>query len=114
MSHLTILPTVLRDLDLMVSALEALHLAPERNGTVLGFAGEREPVDIHVQLPKGPSLGWRQQADGTLELVADLQKLAQCTAVPQLLTQITRTYATHHALREASTSLSGATIDVLC
>jgi hypothetical protein len=114
MSHLTILPTVLLDLELMVSALEALHLGPQRDGMVVGFAGERQPVDIHIQLPNGQSLGWRRQADGSLALVADLQKLAQCTAVPQLLTEITLAYTTHHALKEASNSFSGATIEVLC
>ena len=114
MSHLTILPTVLRDLDLMVSALNALHLRPHRDGAVTGFAGEQQPVDVHIQLENGHSLGWRQQPDGSLALVADLQKLAQCTALPGLLAEITRTYATHLALREAARSFSGASVDVVC
>ena len=114
MSHLTILPTVLRDLDLMMSALNALHLRPERNGTVIGFAGERHSVDVHIQLGNGQALGWRQQPDGSLALVADLQKLASCTAIPALLTSITRTYATHLALREAATSFSRVSVDVSC
>lgn len=114
MSHLTILPTVLRDLELMVSALEALHLEPQRGGTVSGFGGEQQAVDIRIHLEQGGSLGWRQQPDGSLALVADLQKLAHGTAVPGLLAEITRTYATHLALKEASTSFSGATVDFLC
>jgi hypothetical protein len=114
MSHLTILPTVLRDLDLMVSALNALHLNPERNQAVIGFAGEEQPVDVHVQLENGQALGWRLQPDGSLALVADLQKLASCTAMPALLTEITSTYATHLALREAASSFSRVTVDVSC
>lgn len=114
MSHLTILPTVLQDPDLMVSALEALHLNPKRAGAVVGFAGEKQLVDIQIELENGHSLGWRQQPDGSLALVADLQRLARCNALPELLAEITRTYAAHLALREAASSFSEATIDVIC
>ncbi|MFI0403052.1 MAG: DUF1257 domain-containing protein [Cyanobium sp.] len=114
MSHLTILPTVLRDLDLMASALEALHLEPQRDEKLIGFAGEQQPVDLLIQLENGQVLGWRQQSDGSLALVADLQKLTQCTALPRLLAEITRTYATHLALREAATCFAGATVNFVC
>ncbi|MEB3303084.1 MAG: DUF1257 domain-containing protein [Cyanobacteriota bacterium] len=114
MSHLTILPTVLRDRELLISALEALQLAPQRGGFVMGFGGEQHPVDVQIHFESGQRLGWRQQRDGSLELVADLQRVAQGNALPELLGEITRTYAAHLALREASISFSGASIEGVC
>lgn len=113
MSHLTILPTVLREADLLVSALESLQLNPQRNGTVTGFAGERQPVDVHIQMEEGLCLGWRLQGDGALALVGDLQRLSRCQALPALLAEITRSYAAHLALREAALTFPEATVDLL-
>ena len=58
MSHFTTLPTVLRDADLLVSALESLGLEPERDGKLIGFAGEEQPVAVHIRLAAGMRLGW--------------------------------------------------------
>lgn len=114
MSHLTILPTVLRDADLLVSALDTLQLHPRRDGEVSGFAGDHHPVDVHIRLEDGLFLGWRQLPDGTLALVGDLQQLSRCTRLNRLLGTITRTYAAHLALQEASTHLSEAVVDFAC
>jgi len=102
MSHLSILPTALREADLLVSALETLQLQPQRQGWVVGFPGDEQPVDVHIRLEGGLSLGWRQQPDGSLALVGDVQRLSQWGRFPGLLTEITRAYAAHLALREAS------------
>jgi len=111
MSHLTILPTVLRDVDLLISTLEALQLSPQRGGKVSGFAGDMHPVDVQIFLADDLCLGWRQQADGSLALVGDLERLSRSTPLSQLLGTINRTYAAHLALREASTHLPGAVLD---
>lgn len=114
MSHLTILPTVLRDADLLVSALQALQLSPQREGTMHGFAGETQPVDVQIRLKDGVCLGWRQQADGSLALVGDLQRISRSTRLTRLIGTITHTYAAHLALRDAATHLSGARLDLVC
>jgi hypothetical protein len=114
MSHLTILPTVLRDADLLVSALEALQLKPQRHGRLLGFAGEEHPVDVQIELDSGLHLGWREQADGSLALVGDLPRLSRSRTLTTLLGTITRTYAARLALREASALLPEAVLELAC
>ncbi len=114
MSHLTTLPTVLRDVDLLVSALEGLQLQPERDSRVVGFAGETQPVAVAIALKGGLRLGWRREADGSLALVGDLSRLSRCQDLPPLLGRITRAYGVHLALRDASTQLPGAELTVVC
>ena len=104
MSHLSILPTVLRDPDLLAASLEGLGLQPERDGQLQGFAQECQPVCVLVHLPGGQSLGWQRQPDGRLSLVGDLQRLSRHTSVQQLLGRITRAYAARLAVREAAAS----------
>jgi len=108
MSHLSILPTVLRDVRVLAAALEDLGLQPLRGGELHGFADDRERVCLRVQLPEGEWLGWRQQADGSLALVGDLQRLGRSTALQQLIGRITRCYAARQALHSASHDLAGA------
>ena len=114
MSHFTTLPTVLRDVDLLVSALESLQLEPQREGILLGFAGEEQPVAVHIQRGDGLRLGWRWDADGCLALVGDLSRLGCCGELTTLLGAITRAYAARLALREAAIHLPGAVLDVVC
>ncbi|MEB3323898.1 MAG: DUF1257 domain-containing protein [Cyanobacteriota bacterium] len=113
MSHLTILPTVLRDAALLFTALESLHLSPLREGTLRGFGGEHQPVDVLIHLNDGLCLGWRRQADGSLGLVGDLQRLNRSNQLAGLLSKITRTYAAHLALREAAAHLPGVRLELV-
>ncbi len=53
MSHLSILPTLLRDVDLLADALTDLGQVVQRGGAVEGFAGERVPVLLRLDLPAG-------------------------------------------------------------
>ena len=116
MSHLSILPTVLQDETLLAAALEELHLPVVQGGDLRGFADEREPVVLQTQLTSGLWIGWRRQADGSLALVGDLQRLGRSTSPQQLIGRITRCYATLLALRSASepwaSSLHQATVHV--
>ena len=50
MSHLSILPTVLRDADRLATSLEAIGLEPQRGGQLDGFAGEHQAVELQVRL----------------------------------------------------------------
>jgi hypothetical protein len=112
MSHLSILPTVLRELDLLEAALLDLGLSPLRGGGLQGFADDRQQVDLSVTLAGGQRIGWRRQRDGRLALVADLQRLGRSRSLRPLIGSITRRYAARLALQEASRSLAGAVVEV--
>lgn len=110
MSHLSILPTVLRDADCLAASLRSLGLAPLPGGELIGFGGEAEPVVLQVQLTAGEALGWRRQTDGSLALVGDLQRISRSSTLQDLIGRITRAYAARKALLTASSTLPQAAI----
>jgi len=112
MSHLTILPTVLRDPGCLAASLEQMGLVPERGGRVEGFRGEGEAVDVRVTLADGLTLGWRRCSDGSLSLVADLQRLSRCRELESLLSRLSRTYAAREALAAAARDLPEAIVRI--
>ena len=101
MSHLSILPTILRDTDCLEATLESLKLDPGRGGHLDDFSGVPIPVELQVSLPGGQLLGWRRQPDGSLALVGDLQRISRSESLQALLGSITRAYAARMALAEA-------------
>jgi hypothetical protein len=114
MSHLSILPTVLRDPELLVSSLEQLGFTPLRGGVLRGFADEPQPVAVQVQLPGGECLGWQQQHDGSLALVGDLQRISRSRSLQDLITRLTRSYAACLALQQAGSAFSPGTVTLRC
>ena len=114
MSHLSILPTVLRDTQVLAASLEDLGFEPRWGGQLRGFAGESEAVDLQVSVGGALALGWRRQRNGELALVGDLQRLSRSHQVPPLLGRLTRRYAARLALREAARHLPSAAVQVSC
>lgn len=112
MSHLTILPTVLRDPDLLVVSLTQLGLTPLRGGTLAGFADAPEPVDVQVRLPGGEGLGWQVQTDGSLALIGDLQKISRSHVLQDLIARITRHYAANQAVEQARQSFAPGSVSL--
>ena len=132
MSHLSILPTRLRDVDLLAEALTDLGQQVHRGGAVEGFAGERVPVLLRLDLAPGPllatqgkpiarktpqsssfSLGWARQLDGSLALVGDLGRIAAASPLQELLSQLSHRYALRQALQAAASSgFAGAELTV--
>jgi len=112
MSHLSILPTVLRDADCLAASLTALRLPWSSGGELRGFGDERQPVTLQLQLTEHLALGWARQADGSLALVGDLQRLSRHDGLQQLLGRITRAYAARSALQQARLSLPTASIEL--
>jgi hypothetical protein len=108
MSHLSILPTVLRDSDLLAACLAELGYTPRRGGYLSDFAGMRQIVELQVAVAEDTALGWQRQPDGTLALVGDLQRLSRSTTIPQLLGAITRSYAARAALLDAAVHIPQA------
>jgi hypothetical protein len=112
LSHLSILPTVLRDADGLAASLAALGHLPQWGGELQGFAGESQAVDLQVTLPGGERLGWLRHSDGSLALVGDLQRLSRSQTLQRLLGAITRRYAAEMALRQAASQFPGAQVSV--
>ena len=102
MSHLSILPTVLRDAYGLASSLEAMGFTPRWGGVVRGFDPDQQPVLIRVALSSGLEIGWQRQHDGRLALVGDLQRLSHSRDLQALLGQLTRGYAARAALRDGA------------
>ena len=98
MSHLTILPTVLRDAEELARCLEALGHQPVWGGVLKGFADDCQSVVLQIDLGGDARLGWSRQQDGSLALVGDLQRLSRSKSAAGLLGEITRRYAAHRAL----------------
>jgi len=113
MSHLSILPTVFRDADTLRRSLQSLGLHPVTDGSVNGFADERQAVAVRVELADGQQLGWQHQADGHLALVADLQQVSRSNTLQPLLGRLTRAYAAFDALRQAAADPALASAAVL-
>jgi hypothetical protein len=112
MSHLSILPTVLHDADVLAASLEDLGLRPDWGGHLEGFAGECEPVLLQVSCGEGQTLGWRREGDGSLALVGDLQRLSRSQSLQLLLARITRGYAARRALLDAQRHFSAAQVSL--
>ncbi|MBD2547998.1 DUF1257 domain-containing protein [Microcystis elabens FACHB-917] len=112
MSHLSILPTVLRDAEALAATLTSLDLPWRPGGELVGFGGERQAVTLQLQLRDGQGLGWARQDDGTLALVGDLQRISRNTALQRLLGRITRSYAARAALEEARLAVPTASIEL--
>ncbi len=112
MSHLSILPTVLRDTRCLAASLESLGLQPESGGQLRGFGPERQRVELRVTLPDGLTLGWQRRPDGCLALVADLQRLSRSRDLEALLSRLTRAYAAREAIAAAAQHLPDAVVSL--
>ena len=97
MSHLSILPTVLHDVERLVESLESFGLEVHRGGELTTPVGSQN-VCLWVRVEGGQQLGWRQSAAGSLELVADLERVSRDHNLQTLLSRLTRAYAARQAL----------------
>jgi hypothetical protein len=111
-SHLSILPTVLADEHLLATSLESLGAQVTWGGT-LRMVGQAEACLLQARFDDGVQLGWRRAADGTLELVVDLQRAALGGAGPRHLARVGHAYAAREALRQAA-ELPGAVLQPGC
>jgi hypothetical protein len=112
LSHLTILPTVLHDADLLAATLVSFGLFPEPQGLLETFGEEPRAVLLRVAFADGLMVGWERAADGSLALVGDLQRLSRSQQLPSLLGRITRAYAARQALAEAAARMPDALIEL--
>lgn len=102
MSHLSILPTLVNDLDLLASALRAEGFAVAIDGQLCSF-GTQHNVALAATHAKGIALGWSwNRHHDSLNVVVDLGRPSQAVSVEQALSRVLRRYALQKALSDAS------------
>lgn len=107
MSHLTILPTVITDLELLEETLLAEHYLVQRPGLIKAFGQEMYPAELVATDSSGLQMGWRWDDDGSLALMLDLGQTRDSAGHKTHLKTILRAYALRSALRSAD----GVTFD---
>lgn len=70
MSHLTTLKTIFNDVDSLRAAVESFGLKLEEGGECRYFSG-RPRVDYLVKLPGNYDVGFKHEADGSLNIMCD-------------------------------------------
>lgn len=101
MSHLTILPTVITDLELLEETLLAEHYFVQRPGLIKAFGQDIYPAELVATDSSGLQMGWRWDADGSLALMLDLGQTKNSAGHKTHLKTILRAYALRSALRAA-------------
>ena len=101
MSHLTILPTVINDLELLEETLLAEHYLVQRPGLIKAFGQDIYPAELVATDSSGLQMGWRWGADGSLALMLDLGQTKDSLGHKTHLNTILRAYALRSALRSA-------------
>ena len=101
MSHLTILPTLVTDLDLLEIALRSEGFQVFRRGVVSSF-DSHQSVDLAAVHPSGLQLGWRHSDNQPhFDLVADLSAPKGSGLTEPSLRRVLRRYAISQAMRQA-------------
>ena len=101
MSHLTILPTVITDLELLEETLLAEHYLVQRPGLIKAFGQDVFPAELVATDSSGLQMGWRWDADGSLALMLDLGQTRNSAGHKTHLKTILRAYTLRSALRSA-------------
>ena len=101
MSHLTILPTVITDLELLEETLLAEHYLVQRPGLIKAFGQDVFPAELVATDSSGLQMGWRWDADRSLALMLDLGQTRNSAGHKTHLKTILRAYALRSALRSA-------------
>jgi hypothetical protein len=99
MSHLTILPTVITDLELLEETLLAEHYLVQRPGLIKAFGEDIFTADLVATDRSGLQMGWRLDSDGSLSLMLDLGQTKDSAGHQTRLKTILRAYALRSALR---------------
>ena len=112
MSHLSILPTLVKDLDLLASALRAEGFVVEVEGQLSSF-GTQHNVALAATHSMGFALGWTWNCNhDSLDVVVDLGRPAHSFSVKRILSRVLRRYALQQALRDADhQNFAVATVD---
>lgn len=113
MSHLSILPTAYKRLDLLEKSLLHEGFDVVHGAVMAPFNGMAHPVDLLANLTDdAPSIGWIQGSDGVMTMVADLQRLARHQGLDARLQRVARQYALLTALESVDSFGTSATMTI--
>ena len=104
MSHLTILPTVITDLELLEETLLAENYLVQRPGLIKTFGQDIYSAELVATDCSGLQMGWKRDVDGSLVLMLDLGQTKDSKGHKTHLKTILRAYALRSALRSAEES----------
>jgi hypothetical protein len=112
MSHLSILPTLVNDLDLLASALRSEGFVVEVEGQICSF-GTPHTMALAAMHSTGLALGWTWNSNhDSLDVVMDLGSPLQTVSAERILSLVLRRYALQQALRDADhQNLAVASVD---
>lgn len=98
MSHFSTLRSKLTDIELLKTSLRDLGFTVETNAQVQGIGCQQVRAEVVAVLEDGYGLGWSKNADGSLDLIADLWAVAKTHNLPQLVSLINQKYAVNQTL----------------
>ncbi len=113
MSHLTVIPTLLNDLQVLERALISQGFTVRRPDHIVDFDGKPNFVDISAEANDGKLLAWVRGTDGNLELVIDLFKFSSKKSSNNSLDKILKSYAAIKALEAAKDITSVSLVKVI-
>jgi hypothetical protein len=95
MSHFSTVRTELRDRQALIEALADLGHPPlEGSQPVRGYRGQTVMADLKVPQSEGADIGFRwNEANGSYELVTDLELWKQPVPVERFLARLSQRYA---------------------
>ncbi|GAB4230836.1 MAG: DUF1257 domain-containing protein [Elainellaceae cyanobacterium] len=100
MSHFNTLRSKLTDVELLKTSLRDLGINVRTNAEVRGAGCQRIQAEIVAVLEGNYDIGWSSNADGSLNLIADLWGVSKQHSMADLLSSINQKYAVNKALAE--------------
>lgn len=98
MSHFNTLPSKLTDVEILKDSLHSLGFVVQTDAMVRGVGRQRARADVVAVLEGGSDLGWSRNANGSLDLIADLWGVASKHNMSNLINSINQKYAVNQTL----------------
>lgn len=98
MSHFSTLHSKLTDVEILKASLRDLGIVVQTNAKVRGVGRQRTQADVVAVLEGCCDLGWFRNAEGSLDLVADLWGVSRKHNMAELISTINQKYAVHQTL----------------
>ena len=97
MSHFSTIKTQLKEVDLLVKALNELGYNINHDQKFIkGFQGQFTAVDLSIDLPKDTKVGFKwDKSSKTYELVTDLDLWNFNIPIERFISKVTQMYAYH-------------------
>ncbi len=108
LSHLTILPTVFKQLNLLEASLTNEGFSVLRNVDIIDFEGKNINVDILATKNQHFPISWQKSDDGVISMITDLQRLSRDVEISSTLHKISQSYSLLYATQEALQNFSNA------